>query len=302
MAEIMHLEIAGIHFLIKSRTSLIRHEPASHYLPFLRQSVDSSTEMVSTISLEVNKMPDVQRMIRIFESGLSWSMYINDQDYFMEYRPPVFHDPFWIAHIDSTLENTTVYCGERFVTNKNGRTHIINPVQYPLDQLLLMHILAQRNGGLLHASGIDLHGRGFIFAGRSGAGKSTLSGQFLGRNNIKVFSDDRIVIRKTGSSFMVFGTPWAGDAGIAENKSVPLSGIFFIRHGNENRIEQLEPGRAFEQLMPVTSIPWYDKEVMLTILSFCEELVTAVPAYELSFKPDNTVVDFFEEFISQEEK
>lgn len=300
MADIIRLKIAGIYFVIQSRTSILRDELTTHYQPFLKKSVHSSEEIVCSISLEINKMPEIEHMMKIFESGLSWSMYINGEDYFLEYRPPVFDKPFWIAHIHSTFETATVYCGERFVTEKKGRTYVINPVQYPLDQLLLMYILAKTNGGLLHASGIDLHGNGFIFAGRSGTGKSTLSGQFLGRDAIEVLSDDRIAIRKNDNRYRIFGTPWPGDKKVAVNKYKTLNGIFFIHHGYENRIEELKPRKAFEQLMPVTSIPWYDKEVMSSILSFCEDLVTTIPAYGFYFKPDKEVVNFIEDFVSKE--
>ena len=50
--------------------------------------------------------------------------------------------------------------------------------------------------------------------------------------------------------------------------------------------------------MPITSIPWFDEKTMSGILSFCEDLILHVPAYELYFKPDTEVVDFLEKFIS----
>ena len=100
-----------------------------------------------------------------------------------------------------------------------------------------------------------MHGRGYFFPGKSGAGKSTLSRLLLGRDNIGMLSDDRVVARKIKGRFEVFGTPWAGDAEIAENKNVPLSGIFFIHHAEENMIKEIKPREAIERLMPVTSIP-----------------------------------------------
>ena len=91
---------------------------------------------------------------------------------------------------------------------------VSNPVHYPLDQLLLMYTLAQREGALLHAAGVDIQGQGFIFPGKSGAGKSTLSRQLVVQKELEVLSDDRIVIRKIDGVFQAFGTPWPGDAGL----------------------------------------------------------------------------------------
>jgi hypothetical protein len=151
---------------------------------------------------------------------------------------------------------------------------------------------------LVHAAGININGRCCVFPGRSGAGKSTLSRQFLNGTGAELLSDDRIILRKIDDIFKAFGTPWPGDAGIAENKNFPLYGIFFIHHAGENMIREIKPREAIERLMPVTSIPWYDEKTMSDILSICEDLVFNVPAYDLHFKPDKEVVDYLEKFVS----
>jgi hypothetical protein len=45
--------------------------------------------------------------------------------------------------------------------------------------------------------------------------------------------------------------------------------------------------------MPVLSIPWYDPDVMPLILAQAKQLTAKVPAFELSFKPDSSALDFF---------
>jgi hypothetical protein len=173
---------------------------------------------------------------------------------------------------------------------------VSNPVCYPLDQLLLMYVLARNGGAILHAAGINHNNRGYIFPGRSGAGKSTIMRQCARSNDFKGLSDDRIIVRKMDGNFKAFGTPWPGEACVAVNKSAPLSGIFFISHGSRNKIQDLGRREAFERLLPVTSIPWYDREITEKLLSFCEDLVSHVPAYELHFKPDTEVVGVLEKF------
>jgi hypothetical protein len=138
-----------------------------------------------------------------------------------------------------------------------------------------------------------------MFAGKSGAGKSTLSRNFQSAG-YEVLSDDRIAVRKMDKDFFAFGTPWSGDANIALNKGLPLGGIFFISHSANNVIREVTPAEAAERLMPVTSIPFYDKETTLCILAFCEDLVLHIPAYELSFKPGSEVVDLVEEYVSRQ--
>ncbi len=132
-------------------------------------------------------------------------------------------------------------------SEEHGEFTVKNPLLYPLDQLLLMHLLSRREGAIIHAAGLALQGRGYIFPGKSGAGKSTLSRLLLGSEQVEMLSDDRVVARKIKGRFEVFGTPWAGDAGIAENKNFPLSGIFFIHHAGENTIKAVEPKTAIRK-------------------------------------------------------
>jgi hypothetical protein len=120
-----------------------------------------------------------------------------------------------------------------------------------------------------------------------------------GLDDYEFLSDDRIIVRKMDKTFKAFGTPWPGEAGIAVNKNVALSGIFFISQASFNKIEEIKPQRAMERLLPVVSIPWYDKEVLVKILDFCEDLISNVPVYELYFKPDIEVADVFKDFVSK---
>ena len=173
----------------------------------------------------------------------------------------------------------------------------MNPISYPLDQVLLMYALADREGIFMHAAAVESNGKGYIFPGKSGAGKSTIS-RFFAARGYSLLSDDRIVVRKIDGEFYVFGTPWAGDAGIAENRKLPLGGIFFLRQSSENRVQEITPAETAERLMPVTSILWFDKQTVPGILSFCEDMVLHVPAYNIFFKPDIGVVKLVEQFIS----
>jgi hypothetical protein len=161
-----------------------------------------------------------------------------------------------------------------------------------------MYYLAMNKGLLLHAAGMDIHGRGIVFPGESGAGKSTLVRTLSGHEKILLISDDRMIVRKMDGVFKAFGTPWPGEAGFALNRSVALSAILFLYHGIENNIEKIAPKQALTKLFQVTSIPWYDREVMTNILAFCEELVLHVPAFELHFIPGAAVADFLVEFAS----
>ena len=113
-----------------------------------------------------------------------------------------------------------------------------------------------------------------------------------------LLSDDRVAVRKIGGEFSVFGTPWSGEADIAENRCLPLRGIFFLSQSAENTIKELPHAEAMARLVSLTSVPWYDEIAMTKVLHFCSDLVYAVPAYELYFRPGEEVIDVFKRFVS----
>lgn len=295
-----NIEICGIHFVVTSRHDLSAQNIPATYRPFYKKNVSDAEVFNITVSNKAGILPNTDTLKKIFDSELSWSMYKDEDQYYLSLDPSAIfkkiscHAQFDARMSTATLYNETADCGV------NDSTGVLNPFCYPLDQILLMYILAGRQGALIHAAGMNVSGRGLIFPGKSGAGKSTLSRLFLGRDNIKLLSDDRMIIRKIDNRFLAFGTPWAGDAGIAENKSVFLDRLFFIHHANNNRLEEISPQKALERLMPVTSIPWYDREVMSDLLSFSEDLVMNIPSYDLYFRPDDAVVSFLENFIFQD--
>jgi len=294
MSDCLNLEIAGINLLIAADgLKIVRHsDPA--YQGFFMTERARSTDIV--IKIKPDPMPDSRGMKKIFDSGESWSLFRSGNTYVLIFQPPVFTRPYLMAEMNHAFAQVTIYCSEHLINRIGETITVSNPVQYPLDQIILMHYLAQRQGALIHAAGLDIDGCGYVFPGRSGAGKSTLSRQFLGQKEFHLFSDDRMAVRKTAEKFTVYGTPWPGDEGIADNGSSRLSGIFFLSHGNCNRMERINPQKALELLLPVTSIPWYEEESMTKAISFCEDITSHVPSYNLQFMPETGVPQFFHDF------
>jgi len=269
------------------------------YGPFITETISSGEGSVNIdLDIDINEFPDIRNMTKIFDTMELWSMFSSGDEYFwVDATESSPRESACIARFQNRPDRVAVYCRERLTSETNGQKMINNPFVHPLDQLLMMYALAEREGAILHACAVELDGKGFLLPGRSGAGKTTISQLFAARGH-KLLSDDRVVARKIKNEFYAFGTPWAGDAGIAENRKLPLKGIFFIRQSSGNRIEKIKPSAAAERLMPIASIPWFDEKTMSGVLSFCEDLILHVPAYELYFKPDTEVVDFLDKFIS----
>jgi hypothetical protein len=297
--NIKYIEISGVQYSITCRDSIIIQEPDPAYASFLKPDRNAAMNTIDIV-IDLHSLPSTEGVTKIFNTGQSWSM-LKDNDYYFALlnHPSPGQKHVWMAKFDHLVNTATIYLGETFIGKKNGKVTVSNPLRYPLDQILLMYYLAQREGALIHAAGLEFNGKGYIFPGKSGAGKSTISRQLAGMDDYEFLSDDRMIVRKFNKTFKAFGTPWSGEAGIAVNKSVDLSGIFFISQASFNRIDDITPQKAMERLFPVVSIPWYDKEVMIKILDFCEDLISNMPVYELYFKPDIEVADVFKRFVSE---
>jgi hypothetical protein len=293
----VRVAIAGVNLTIHSAFSLRPATAGTPYEPFLTRVATPPGAIDVHIRLEAGNLPSTKGLTRIFD-GQSWLMFQDAQFYYLEFQSGRRGEPLWLARFDHNVGQATVFCSKKLIHKVDGDFVITSPVYYPLDQILLMYVLAQRGGALIHAAGASIQGQGLIFPGESGAGKSTLSRQLASGQGIVPLSDDRVIVRKSEHQFRVFGTPWAGDARIARNDHAPLTGILFLCQGPANGINRISKHAALEKLMPLISIPWYNRELVTPMLSFCEDLLAHVPALELRFTPGSEVVQVLRDFTS----
>jgi len=143
----------------------------------------------------------------------------------------------------------------------------------------------------VHACGIVHGGKGFLFAGESGAGKSTLAGWWNGETNTEILSDDRIIVRKQGGKFWMYGTPWHGDARIGSPRRIRLNRIFFLRHGRDNSVRAVATATAVMQLLKCSFPPFWDASGMEFTMDFFGELAATVACHEFDFTPDKRAID-----------
>jgi hypothetical protein len=299
MMDFLSLCIADVPLAVhwEETADLVPLEPG--YESFRGRTPKGQEAIHIQVHPELPSSWDIDKFEKIYASGQSWSLFRNGTDHLLAIDPPEFKQlPLCVARFNhQALNEVDTHYNRLAVKETGGRRLIPNPFSYPLDRLLMMYIFAERAGVMMHAAGVDIDGKGYIFPGKSGKGKSTLSRQFVSKKGPVVLSDERIAVRKINGEFKTFGTPWPGDAEIAVNRGVPLSGICFIHHGSHNRIREIESGEAAKRLLSLATIPWFDPEMMTKTLNFCEDLISHVPSYDLLFTPDG-VVDIMEEFAS----
>jgi hypothetical protein len=179
--------------------------------------------------------------------------------------------------------------GDLYVTGNTPQD--VDPLGYPLNQVLWILLLSQGRGLLFHACGIDDHGKGYLFLGNSGDGKST-SARLWFDHGLTVLNDDRIIVTEKAGQLWMHGTPWHGDFKEHSSRGLPVHKVFFLRHGKKNACKAQSGAEAVSMLLTRSFPPFWDKEGMAFTIEFCQSLVSKIPCYELTFVPDAGMIDF----------
>ncbi len=166
-------------------------------------------------------------------------------------------------------------------------------LQYPLDEVLMIHLLAGGRGVELHACGVVTpEGRGLLFAGQSGDGKTTTARLWEELPGTVILSDDRIVVREEGGRFVMHGTPWHGEAELSASRSVAVEAVFLLEHGAANRLLPLSVPEAAARLAARSFVPFHDVDALQWSLGFLGRLAASVPCHRLAFVPDPSAREF----------
>lgn len=194
----------------------------------------------------------------------------------------------WFWRLTCAPDRRDVELGPELVDR--GARRFVDPVTYPLDQIVVIHHLHQLDGLLLHAAGIARGGSAVAAVGVSGAGKSTVARLLRTvRPELAGLSDDRVIAAPRtpgpGAEWDAWGTPWAGEGRIASHERARLSALVLLRHADARALRPLEPDDALARIVPAVSIPWYSPPLAERALQTLAELVAAVPVWELAFRP-----------------
>lgn len=155
----------------------------------------------------------------------------------------------------------------------------------------------QRHMIQFHSSLIDYRGHGLMFLGPSGIGKTTQAELWNKYRDALIINGDIVFVQETEEAFLGWGTPWHGSSPYCENTNVPVEALIILKQAPENSIRKLE---GFEKVTAVSNSVFYPRWLengMELCLETLDHLLSSLPVYELSCRPDEEAVELTERTI-----
>jgi len=273
------LRIAEITIAIRCDDQRIACRFEGSHTPFLIDPA-SPDVVLDVIFLEQYDPP---RGELLFDSGGVWRMYAEGDGVRIECQTDVVGPtPHKVATFNHDFTRGTI---------RVSLTRPYNPLEYPLDELLMANLLGLGRGVELHCCGvIDHAGRGHLFVGQSGAGKTTTA-RLWGDDAREIVSDDRVIVRERDGELWMFGTPWHGEADLASPGSAPLTGVYLLAQATENELRELPASAAVARLFGCTFPPFHNAAAVSFTMSMLERIVARVPVREFRFTADRSALE-----------
>lgn len=221
------------------------------------------------------------------ENGVTWKLAGADAHYLL--KGEIWAGGFLAAKLTQDFREGTVFLRDS--------TWQISDLTHDFLQVLLIHYLARTEKGvLLHATGLQDEEEGLLFYGRTQSGKSTLARLWARHSQAHLFNDDRILLRKEGSRFLIYATPWNGDFKEypeGKNGSAELTRAFFLQgHSLANQFRPLSTRQQFESLFPQCFLPFWSRAAVDFVSRFLVDLSASVPIEGLEFADTPEVISF----------
>jgi hypothetical protein len=300
-SEVLAFSIAGIRIHLTASAHDVRliATPARGIFSCSPRAPADIDVSVDWLSDQTDPADDVEKggAELAFDSGQLWRLY----------REPrggwTFHfasnrfgaRPYKVARFSATFDRGSILVDRRAAYGGD-----VDPLEYPLDELLWIHWLATRGSVELHACGVvetggtvaDEDGRaGYAFVGQSGAGKTTTAQLWAKDPGFEILTDDRTIVRRHDREFRLHGTPWHGEGRFARPGSARLRGTFLLVQARRTEIRAISPAIALARLMAASFPPFHDAASLAATTETMAALVENTPCFELRFTPDASVVE-----------
>lgn len=204
---------------------------------------------------------------------------------------PLLEESLRVFCVDKNIYLANIQYTKAYVLQKNGEI-CKKFLCYFFYTCNVKHKILQ-----FHSSLIAMRNYGLMFLGPSGIGKTTQAELWNKYLNALIINGDVVFIQETSSAFLGWGTPWHGSSPYCENTNVPVHAMIVLKQSPENSIRELT---GFEKVTAVSQSVFYPRWLengMELCLETLDHLLTKVPVYELSCRPDEDAVRLTEETI-----
>jgi hypothetical protein len=279
------VRVGGLSVLARSEASDLALEVGGSVRSFVSEAE------APDLSLRVARRqlaPEAPGML-VFDSGATWRLYEHaGAQIYRFFDPRLGSIPYREARLAPDGATGEVLLNpDQYPAGEPA-----DALQFPLDELLFLRLLAQRGGVELHACGVLApSGRGYVFAGQSGDGKTTTARLWQQVPGATVLSDDRIIVRpEAAGGFTMHGTPWHGEAELSASASAPLAAVFLLARGERNEVAPLSPCAAVASLLARAVTAFCDAHAVSALLDTLAPLVREVPCATFRFVPGEDAV------------
>lgn len=279
------LRIGDVSIGLEAGTPAIEVAFASGHAAFLADSVQPEVRIRAAWS-ELSASIGANC---VFDAGGAWRLTRSDRHHIVDFFTPL-RGPTPYKRLTATRDwsECQVALHKEFYASNQP----VCPLDYPLDELLLVHYLSQRSGVIVHGCGIvDETGVGYLFVGHSGAGKTTTALLWNDLPGVTILSDDRIVLRRSEGRIQMYGTPWHGESRLSAQGSAEVRAIFLLEHGSANHLAPIRRGEAAAELVARSFLAYHDRAGMAGAVSFFAEVLAEVPCARFSFVPGPAAVE-----------
>lgn len=181
--------------------------------------------------------------------------------------------------------------------------HAASAIERTIGYVCMQALPRDHEALLLHAVGIVIDGRGFVFYGHSGAGKTTVARLAQGYGD--VLSDENVVVQLDGGGVALCSTPFWGhstppDLIRRHAGRVPLAGLFSLVHAPSFALAPLAAGQAVSSLLTTEKVATERVESASAWLAVAGRIVKQAPVFRLSFPPTTELWSFLARQMQQD--
>ena len=133
--------------------------------------------------------------------------------------------------------------------------------------------------------------------GPSGVGKTTQAELWMQYRGAEIINGDMAFVQQKEDNFYVWGTPWHGSSVYCKNTSAMVRAIIVLCQDSQNMIHLLNGKKKIESILNNVIYPQWLENGMELCLETLDHLLSALPVYELSCRPDEEAVQLTEEAV-----